>query len=81
MTETMWKVLDILRQLYLNPLVGGGYRAMWHLEDEIGVKLAGCGVPDGDPALQKLVEMGLIEELFDLGCRFRIRIYTNEALR
>ena len=77
MTETMWKVIEVLYAAYLIDGTGG-YRAAWHLEDEIGVKLAGCGVSDGDPALQKLVEMGLIEELPDLGCRFRIVVKDGE---
>lgn len=77
MTEIMWKVLDILRKFYLDPDLPG-HLSVWHLEEEVGVKLAGCGVPDGDPAIEKLVEMGLIEELLDLGCRFRIVVKDGE---
>lgn len=72
MTPTMWAIIDILRQLYLERGADGGYLAAWHLEDELGIKLAGCGVPDGDPAIEKLVKLGLIEEVENLGCRFRI---------
>lgn len=72
MTETMVKVLDLLRRAHLERDLTGGYRAVWHLEDELGIKLAGCGVPDGDNAIEQLVKLGLIEEVADLGCRFRI---------
>lgn len=76
MSETMWKVLDTLRRFYLDPDLPV-HLAVWHLEEEVGVKLAGCGV-EGDPAVEKLVQLGLIEELIDLGCRFRIVVKDGE---
>lgn len=74
MSETMWKILDVLRGGYLKEGTAY-YRSVWSLRAEIGVdELAGCGVPYGDSALEKLAEMGLIEELTDLHCRYRIVI-------
>lgn len=69
MTETMWKVLEILIKRHFD---GIGYCSVWSMSKALNIELAGCGVPYGDPSLLKLVEMGLIEELPDLGCRFRI---------
>lgn len=78
MTEIMWKILDTLRRLYLERDGVGDYLAAWHLQDELGIKLAGCGVPDGDNAIEELVKLGLIEEVPDLGCRFRIVVRDGE---
>lgn len=76
MTETMWKILDVLRGGYLK--AGAGYyRSTWSLGAEIGKELAGCGVPYADDAIEKLEELGLIEELSDLHCRYRIVISTE----
>lgn len=70
MTETMWKVLIFMYRTLEDDKTP--YWSAWHLEERLGIKLAGCGVPDGDLALEKLVKMGLIEELPDLHCRYRI---------
>lgn len=69
MTETMWRVLELLIKRRFD---GIGYASTWSMSNELRVELAGCGVPYGDPALGRLVEMGLIQELEDLGCRYRI---------
>lgn len=74
----MWNVLDILRRLYLERDGVGDYLATWHLEDKLGVKLAGCGVPDGDNAIEQLVNLGLIEEVPELGCRYRIVVTDGQ---
>lgn len=75
MTETMWKVLQLLIKRRFD---GIGYSSTWSMSKELNIELAGCGVPYGDPALEKLVELGLIEELPDLGCRYRI-VVTDGA--
>lgn len=77
MTEKMWAIIDLLHQMYVERGRDGGYLAAWGLEDAIGVKFSGCGVPVGDPAIEKLVKMGLIEELPDLSCRFRIVVQDD----
>lgn len=69
MTETMWKILGILIECHFD---GRGYAAVWQIAHEININLAGCIVTDGDPALEALVKLGLIEEVPDLGCRYRI---------
>lgn len=76
MTETMWRVVALLMEAHYTSV---GYLALWHIQERINdealtVKLAGCGVPEGDNAIERLVEMGLIEELPNLGCRYRIVI-------
>ncbi len=76
MTETMWKILDILRRSYLDP-GQAGYWTIWHLQDRLGIELEGCGCP-GDPALTNLVKFGLIEELSDLHCRYRIVVIIDD---
>lgn len=76
MTSIMWKVLDILINLHFDSI---GYASVWHLQERLRIELADCGVPDGDNAIEKLVEMGLIEELPDLGCRYRIVVTDGEA--
>ena len=76
MTETMWKILDILRRSYL-ALSQAGYWTIWQLQDELGIELEGCGCP-GDPALTNLVKLGLIEELSDLHCRYRIVVIIDD---
>lgn len=80
MNEIMWKVLDELRWVYLQGGKGGGYATLWYLQGVVGVDLAGCGVP-GNDAIERLLEMGLIEELPDLHCRYRIVVKetTNET--
>lgn len=75
MTETMWRVIAVLIKAHYTP--GVSYLALWHIQEEIKdddftVELEGCGVPIGDPAIDRLMEMGLIEELPDLHCRYRI---------
>lgn len=75
MTPTMWKVLRALIEAHYG---NSKYLAAWHLEEILGVKLAGCGVYDGDNAIEKLVELGLIEEVENLGCRFRIVVRDGE---
>lgn len=74
MTETMWKVLELLIKRHFD---GIGYCSVWSMSRALNIQLAGCGV-HGDPAIEKLVEMGLIEELPDLGCRFRIVVKDGE---
>lgn len=69
MNETMWKVLEILIKRHFD---GIGYASTWSLSQTLGIELAGCGVPYGDPALEALVKLGLIEEVPDLGCRYQI---------
>jgi hypothetical protein len=71
MSETMWKIIDIMRQHYLKD--HGSYWATWKLQKKLGIELEGCGI-NGDPAITRLVELGLIEELPDLHCRYRIVI-------
>lgn len=78
MTETMWKIIYTLRQLYVKRGKEAGYLALWNIEDDLGIKLAGCGVPDGDTAIEQLVKLGLIEELPALGCRYRIVVRDGE---
>ncbi len=75
MTETMWTIIDILRRAYLDP-DRPDYWTLWHLQDKIGIELEGCGCP-GDPAITKLVKMGIIEELPDLHCRYRIVVESE----
>lgn len=76
MTETMWKVLYELLRIHLcGP---AGYASLWHLQDAVKVDLEGCGVP-GDPAVMRLLEMGLIAELPDLPYRYRL-VVTNDAI-
>lgn len=71
MTQTMWKIIDIMRRHYLKD--HGSYWTIWHLQEKLGIELEGCGVP-GDPAITELLKLGLIEELPDLHCRYRIAI-------
>lgn len=75
MTETMWKVLRALIEARFG---NSKYLSLWNLQEILGTELAGCGVPDGDTAIEKLVEMGLIEEVPDLGCRYRVVITDGE---
>lgn len=72
MSKTMWKVLQSLIRAHFEE--AGFYRSVWSLSSEIGIDLAGCGVPEGDPALEALVKLGLIEEVPDLHCRYQIVI-------
>lgn len=74
MTETMWKILDIMRRHYLEDR--GSYWTIWHLQEKIGIELEGGGCP-GDPAITKLLALGIIEEFPDLQCRYRIVISTE----
>jgi len=75
MTEAMWKVLYCLLNAKLSDRTH--FRAIWQLEDEIGLKLAGGGVPDGDTAIGQLLEMGLIEEVPNLGCRYQVVVKNS----
>lgn len=69
-------VLAILMKAHFTEYAGS-HRATWQLEKETETKLAGLGEPEGDNAIEKLVEMGLIEELPDLGGRYRIVVSTE----
>lgn len=76
MTEVMWRVIAVLiKAHYAGPV---SYMALWHIQEQINdadftVELEGCGCP-GDPAITELLKLGLIEELPDLHCRYRIVI-------
>lgn len=67
MTETMWKIIDLMYNRKDTP-----YWSSWSLREQLGIDLAGCGFHYGDDAIEQLVTLGLIEELPDLGCRYRI---------
>jgi hypothetical protein len=69
-TDAMWKVIVFMYRTLEDDKTP--YWSVWHLEERLGIKLAGCGVPHGDDAIEQLVKLGLIEELPDLGCRYRI---------
>lgn len=60
MNETMWKVLEILIKRHFD---GIGYASTWSLSQTLGIELAGCGVPYGDPALEALVKLALFHSI------------------
>lgn len=74
MTETMWKVINELYTAYGQ----GAYIALWNLQRMVGVELEGCGCP-GDPAITKLLELGLIEEVPGLSWRYQIKVEVNDG--
>ena len=77
MTETMWKVIN---ELYATYMIRGqwAYIEHWNLQQIVGVDLEGCGCP-GDPAVTLLLKMGLIEEVPDLNCRYRIKVEADNV--
>lgn len=75
----MWKVIAFMYSTLKDGKTP--YWSAWHLEERLGIKLAGCGVPTGDDAIEQLVKLGLIEELPDLGCRYRIVVAERAGAR
>lgn len=80
MTEAAFRVLLLLIEHYLDrgrpPLshFGRPYLAHWTIAKELGIELAGVGVPTGSNAIQELLDAGLIEEVENLSHRYRIRV-------
>jgi len=64
LTELQKKIIDMLKQI--------DYLAIWQIEELTNVSLSGCGVPEGDNAVEELVKLGLIRELPNLGCRYEL---------
>lgn len=67
--QTTWQVLKLLIEAHFAPTPT--YLAQWNIERGMGVELAGCGCP-GHPALEILVQMGLIREMPDLSHRYEL---------
>jgi hypothetical protein len=72
LTELQQKIIDMLKQI--------DYLAIWQIEELTNVSISGCGVPTGDNAVEELVRLGLIEELPELACRYRIVASVGDSL-
>jgi|SRR5579859_1611949 len=57
------------------------YIAGWHICDQLGIARIelDCSYTKYDFALKELVDAGLVEELPDLGCRYRLKRQEREG--
>jgi hypothetical protein len=66
-------ILTVIKESTKRP---GSYIAGWHICDQLGVDRThlDCSIPGTkyDIALKELIDAGLIEELPELGCRYRL---------
>jgi hypothetical protein len=70
--------LQLLGVIYAaSRLNGSGYVAAWKIGELLGKPAAWLDsrVPptDGDNSMDRLIAAGLVEEMEDLGCRYRLR--------
>jgi hypothetical protein len=65
-------ILTVIKESTKRP---GSYITGWHICDQLGVDRSRLGVfhdTKYDVALKELIDAGLVEELPDLGCRYRL---------
>jgi hypothetical protein len=72
-------ILDIITESTQPPK--SSYIAGWTICDKLGISRTelDCSFTEHDRALKELIDAGLVEELPDLGCRYRLKKQEQEG--